>query len=214
HRVDSWMALLGPFGGAGAAPATTLRVSDEDRVWARGFLLSRGVANDGVVIGIHPGASLPEKRWPVERFREIAYAYSSRPGFHVLAFVEPPPSNYGEELFEVSGVIPAQTTLRQLVALIDRCDLLVCNDSGPMHIAGALSVPTVAMFGSGIEDWFRPLGEGHEFLRPDADVSADSRLPSGYPAVRTPAAIGVSQVKDAVARVVQRLKSQPKLSSF
>ena len=51
--------------------------------------------------------------------------------------------------------------LRELIALLPRCDVLVCNDSGPMHIAGALGVPTVAVFGSGIEQWFSPLGEGH-----------------------------------------------------
>ena len=54
--------------------------------------------------------------------------------------------------------------LRELIALIQRCDVLVCNDSGPMHIAGALGVPTVAVFGSGIEQWFSPLGEGHRLL--------------------------------------------------
>jgi ADP-heptose:LPS heptosyltransferase len=61
----------------------------------------------------------------------------------------------------VGGVIAAKVSLRELIALIQRCEVLVCNDSGPMHIAGALGVPTVAVFGSGIQQWFAPLGEGH-----------------------------------------------------
>ena len=51
-----------------------------------------------------------------------------------------------------------------MIALIERCEVLVCNDSGPMHIAGGLGVPTVAIFGTGINLWFAPLGVGHRIV--------------------------------------------------
>jgi ADP-heptose:LPS heptosyltransferase len=144
-----------------------------------------------------------EKRWPLERFLEVTKAMATQPGVRVLAFAEP--SGYGSELFAIPGVVGAQVGLRELMALIERCSLLVCNDSGPMHIAGALGVPTVAMFGPGVEHWFAPLGGGHEILRPEQDKP----LPNpgaGRQEIRTPREIRSSQVLEAVERAVQRLR--------
>jgi heptosyltransferase-2 len=205
HKVEDWMRLLEPFGGAAAVHAPRLYLEDSERSWSNGYLASRGVAKDDLLVGIHPGASLAEKRWPLERFSEVATATAAQPGVRVLAFAEP--SGYGSELFAIPGVVGAQVTLRQMMALIERCGLLVCNDSGPMHIAGALGVPTVAMFGAGIEQWFAPLGEGHEMLRPDQDEPLSD---SGSPreGVRAPKGIGTAQVLEAVGRAVQRLRTR------
>ena len=205
HKVDDWLRLLDPFGGAQSVQVPRLHVEESERLWANGYLASRGVLKDDPVVGVHPGASLAEKRWPLERFREVATATAAQPGVRVLAFAEP--SGYGAELFAIPGVVGAKVGLRELIALIERCDLLVCNDSGPMHIAGALGVPTVAMFGSGIEQWFAPLGEGHEIMRPERDTPL-SDAESPRPGIRTPRDIKTAQVMDAVGRAVQRLRAR------
>ena len=211
HKVEAWFRLLSPVAITTRVAPSRLHVSDAERAWARGFLQSRGVVKGNLVIGIHPGASLPEKRWSLDGFREIAVWLSTQPGVRVVVFAEPPPANYGVELFAVRGVIGAQTTLRELVALIEWCDLLVCNDSGPMHIAAALGVPTVAMFGAGIEEWFGPLGEGHERVLPDSGV-AHRTIPTSQGEIRTPVGIGVAQVQEAVERAVHRIRSSDKFS--
>jgi len=203
HKVEDWMRLLEPFGGAATVQAPRLHLDESERYWASGYLTSRGVAKEDLLVGIHPGAGLVEKRWPLERFREVAAATATRSGVRVLVFAEP--SGYGSELFAVPGVVQAQVGLRELMALIERCGLLVCNDSGPMHIAAALGVPTVAMFGPGIERWFAPLGEGHEILTPDQD-EPQSDAPVRGQRVREPRQIKSSQVLDAVGRAVQRLR--------
>jgi ADP-heptose:LPS heptosyltransferase len=206
HKVEDWMRLLEPFGARATVHVPRLFLRESERVWVNGYLTSRGVSKDDLVVGIHPGASLPEKRWPLDRFREVAVATAVQPGVRVLAFAEP--SGYGAELFTIPGVVGAQVTLREMIALIERCDVLVCNDSGPMHIAGALGVPTVAMFGPGIEQWFAPLGEGHEILRPDgeSDLLPDPALRGQR--IREPRQIKSSQVLDAVGRTVQRLRGR------
>jgi heptosyltransferase-2 len=202
QRVDDWMQLLAPFGGPVVAPSSLLHVDESERERSKGYLASLGVRENDVLVGIHPGASLTEKRWPLERFREVATAIVAQPGVRVLCFAEP--SGYGSDLFAIPGVIGAQVGLRELMALIERCSVLVCNDSGPMHIAGALGVPTVAMFGSGIEQWFAPLGDGHEALRPERDNPLlTSEL--GRQRVREPRGIEASHVLDAVARVLHRV---------
>jgi ADP-heptose:LPS heptosyltransferase len=162
HKVDDWLLLLAPFGGAARIEIPRLRVSGAERRWVDEYLRERGIVEGETVIGIHPGASVAEKRWPLERFLEVGRALSQRPGVRILVFVDP--EGYGASLEQIDGAVPAQVGLRELIALTERCSLLVCNDSGPMHIAGALGVPTVAVFGSGIEQWFSPLGEGHQLV--------------------------------------------------
>jgi ADP-heptose:LPS heptosyltransferase len=58
--------------------------------------------------------------------------------------------------------------IRQFIAVLARCQLLLCNDSGPMHIAAALGVPVVAVFGPQEPAWFGPLGPDHRIvIRPE-----------------------------------------------
>jgi ADP-heptose:LPS heptosyltransferase len=204
HKVEDWLRLLEPFGGEAPVDVPRLFLKESERRWSTAYLTSRGVGDDDILVGIHPGASLAEKRWPLERFREVAAATAAQPGVRVLAFAEP--SGYGSDLFTIPGVLGAQVGLREMMALIERCGVLVCNDSGPMHIAGALGVPTVAMFGPGIERWFAPLGEGHEILRPHEETAPFASSSRGQP-IREPRQIRSAEVLAAVGRTVQRLRA-------
>jgi heptosyltransferase II len=173
QKKDDWLRLLAPFGGPVALPESHLRVTDAERRWALEIVRPGGVTSRRLVVGIHPGASFPEKRWPLDRFHHVARVLAAHPDVRVVTFTDP--GGYGAELGKIEGTVPAKVELRQMIALIEACDLLVCNDSGPMHIAAALGVPTVAMFGSGIDRSFAPLGEGHELLSPDTLPGHDHR---------------------------------------
>lgn len=162
HKAADWLELLKPFGGRVQAAPARLKVDEAEGRWAASFLAKHRISANDRVVGIHPGASVLAKRWPLDRFAQVAAAIAQRSGVKVLAFVEP--EGYGDAVARVGGVISAKVNLRELIALIQRCEVLVCNDSGPMHIAGALGVPTVAVFASGIQQWFSPLGEGHNLL--------------------------------------------------
>jgi ADP-heptose:LPS heptosyltransferase len=206
HKVQSWMQLLAPFGGAGTVLIPRLHVSDVERLSAKGYLASLGLKSDELLVGLHPGASLEQKRWPLEAFREVAESIAKQPALRVVIFAEP--TGFGAELGVVPGVVSVRVPLRELIALIAQCDLLICNDSGPMHIAGALGVPTVAMFGAGIGPMFGPLGENHALLQPDSDT-ADGGVIDG---IRSPAGIRPAQVIQAVGKAVQRLRERRTLS--
>jgi heptosyltransferase-2 len=171
HKVADWLALLDPFGGPLPTEGHLLRVSPAEREWAENYLATNGVREGDVIVGVHPGASLVQKRWPIERFAEVVQALNRSPGVRTLVFVEP--TGHGATLAESHDVIVAKVGLREMIALIDRCELLVCNDSGPMHIAGALGVPVVAVFLSGINRWFSPLGEHHELVSGELPASGD-----------------------------------------
>ena len=204
HKVSDWLELLQPFGGPVEEAFPRLTVTAAERRWATEFLARHTVSTEDRIVGIHPGASVPEKRWPLERFAEVAASVAQSPDTKVLAFVAP--DGFGEQLGRVPGVITARVDLRKLMALIERCEVLVCNDSGPMHIAGALGVPTVSVFGSGINRWFSPLGDGHRLLTAARDNrtspdAADSVAPYDV------AGIDTAQVLDAVNEVLGRRAS-------
>ncbi len=130
--------------------------------------------------------------------------FAVEPDLRILAFADP--SGYGNSLAQLAGVAVARVGLRGLVALIGCCDLLVCNDSGPMHIAGALGVPAVALFGGGVEKAFSPLGTGHVIVSADEGPARLANRHPGEPAAVS--SIPVSRVQDAVRLVLQsRLES-------
>jgi heptosyltransferase-2 len=206
HKVADWMGLLEPFGGPTKSGLTRLCVSESERKSANEFLSAHGVLPTHTVIGIHPGASVAEKRWPLHRFFEVASALSQRSGVRVLLFVEP--TGYGVPPPQLNDVIVARVGLRDLIALISCCSLLVCNDSGPMHIAGGLGVRTVAIFGSGIASWFSPLGEGHQLISRvvvagQSEVE-ESRLVEPFDVTGIPASRVLEAVENALAGEISR----------
>jgi len=195
HKADDWLKLLDPFGGAVSEAPARLHVSEAEKSWAKEYLSAYGVPAGGLVVGVHPGASVPEKRWPLDRFQAVAHTLGQRDHVTVLAFVDP--AGYGSSIGEGDEVITTKVDLREMIALIERCSLLVCNDSGPMHIAGALGVPTVSIFGSGIATWFSPLGEGHRVI---ARVTESADPVEGAERVKAfdVTEVGVERVMEAV----------------
>jgi ADP-heptose:LPS heptosyltransferase len=177
----------------------------DEQIWATEFLGPNGGDASNLLVAVHPGAGVPEKRWPLDRFENVARELTGRTNVDVLAFIEP--AGYGASLARVDGLIPAKVELRQMIALLARCDLLVCNDSGPMHIAGALGVPTVAVFGSGIDRQFAPLGDQHEMVTAGV-ASGYEKHPAG---ARGPyddvADVPISKVLDAAERSLLKAHS-------
>lgn len=99
---------------------------------------------------INPGAAWPNKRWPPDRLGAIARHVRERHGMHPVVLWGPGEEADAHEVVRSSGglarVAPA-TGLPELIALLRRASLMVSGDTGPVHIAGALGVPIVALFG-------------------------------------------------------------------
>jgi len=168
HKVDDWLALLGPLDEAEAAASNfrrdtetaalkpLLRLSDAERELAREKFRSHGVDPGDLIIGVHPGASHPRRRWPLARFAAVAESLRSNYAARIVVFVDP--SGWGADMPVHDGAF-IRSSLRELMAAVAECDLLLCNDSGPMHIADALGIPVVAVFTTGNPVWYRPWGE-------------------------------------------------------
>jgi ADP-heptose:LPS heptosyltransferase len=123
-------------------------------------------------IGICAGAEYgPAKRWPLERFAAVATVLSAHePGIEWVLFGAPGEKAMGEKLSGMMGAAPHRnlvgvTTLTGLIAEIRNCRLLLTNDTGTMHLAAALGVPTVSLFGSTEPVLTGPVGPGHRIVR-------------------------------------------------
>lgn len=156
HRLDDWFRLLEPFGGTTSRPTARLVPSAAEREWASEFLRERGVGPSDFVVAVHPGGSSHLKRWPIESFRALADIAATEFRGRVLWVIDPAGTGADAELPE--GVVRVSPTLRQLLALLEQSDLLLCNDGGPMHLAAAVGTPTFAIFSWGKPEWWQPRG--------------------------------------------------------
>ena len=126
----------------------------------------------GCIVGLHPGASWPAKRWLPERFAHLAAKLSSEFGAQII-ITSGPRDEEATDAVRHRCTSPVRVVrnlpLRQLAAVISRCSAFVSNDAGPMHIAAALGVPTIGLFGPGEEDIWFPYDPrlGHCALRKD-----------------------------------------------
>ena len=165
HKVSDWLGLLGPLGGVPEASPARLRPSDNASRSVGGQLDALGADRNRILVAVHPSARLAVRRWPLERFREIVNALAARDDVQVIVVQDP--DGYGAELAEVPGVLTIRPGLDELVAYLNCCDLFIGNDSGPAHIAAAVGAPTVAIFGSAVSAWYRPLGLDHRVIQID-----------------------------------------------
>jgi heptosyltransferase II len=131
----------------------------------------RELATSPLHIGICAGAEFgPAKRWPLERYAEVMKLVSAqRAGIEWQFFGAPGEKEMGEKLsMMVSAAhqnLVGKTSMPELITALKRCTLLVTNDTGTMHLAAALGVPTVSIFGSTEPLLTGPLGTQHSIVR-------------------------------------------------
>jgi len=145
---------------------------DEGRARLERARLAVG-AGAGPLVGLFPGAEWgASKRWPMARFAELARELRRRrPDLRAVVLAGPKEVWLAVRVHEESGklhpVIGPDLDLAGLAGVVAHLDLLVTNDSGPMHLAAALGVPTVALFGPTDPRRTAPAGAGHAVLYRD-----------------------------------------------
>jgi lipopolysaccharide heptosyltransferase II len=165
--VDLQLALLSRLGihCSGIEPELFLREEEMDR--ARRWV--RRVAPDGErIIGLHPGAHYATQRWGIRNYTALVELLMKGTGLKPVVLGGPAdiPLIKGI-LSRTNDSVPAMLTndLRELMALISQLNALVCNNSGPLHIAAALKVPTVSFMGPTVKSLWTPSGRRHRVLR-------------------------------------------------
>lgn len=178
HAVDRNLELLAPLGISGSDRRPRMYLSREDRDYARRVFADYDLTSEDLILGIFPGAGWRQRCWPAERFASIADLAVGNYNAKVVIFCGPGEADIVDNITQrmethavVVGMPPSFPTLRQLAAMIERCDLFLSNDTGPMHISVAVDTATIALFGPGNHVKFRPLGEKHVLIRKDVPCS-------------------------------------------
>lgn len=182
HQVRYYWDLLKPLGLTGDPLAPGLAVfPEEEQAMARRFAQG-GLGSSDIVVGINPGSTYGgAKRWLPERFAEVTERLcrtireSRDQPVSVVIFGAKGEERLGQEiaarLSSRSLVLSGATTIRELMAAVKRCSVLLTNDTGPMHIASSFQVPVVAIFGP--TDWrtTSPCGSAHAIVRQPVDCA-------------------------------------------
>jgi heptosyltransferase-2 len=153
HQTGYYLGILEGLGLQTDGQHLELAIRREDRQRAAEILHHRGIAGERKKVGINPGATFgTAKRWFPERYAELCRRIRDNLAADILVFGGPGEASLGEHICQMAGKgcvnLSSRTSLREAMALIETCHLFITNDSGLMHVAAALDVPQIAIFGS------------------------------------------------------------------
>ncbi|HDZ76996.1 MAG TPA: glycosyltransferase family 9 protein, partial [Candidatus Omnitrophica bacterium] len=152
-------------------------VFGEDRKFVSDFFDQHSVSDKDTLVGLNPGAFRPSRQWFKERWAQLADWLIEERGYKVIITGgenEREMINGIVNLMEKKSAITATSrTLKQLAALLERLNLFITNDTGPMHIAAAMQAPLIALFGPGDIHKFSPYCSGDKciILRKDVECT-------------------------------------------
>ena len=163
-----------------------MRMIDAERNIAGKRLQGLGLRPEAPVVGIHVGAGKIMNRWPADRFAAVAQRLREKYGAQIILFWGTREADLAEQFcahlrFEPIKVPPA--SVRELAAYFTHCDLLLCNDTGVMHIGAAVGAPLLAIFGPTDPKEWKPIGKNFMAARGENEKIDDVTVDQAYAAV-------------------------------
>ncbi|HWD21225.1 MAG TPA: lipopolysaccharide heptosyltransferase II [Verrucomicrobiae bacterium] len=167
HHIHHYLQLTSRLGASAVPLPPQWRVTDEQVRQALAKFQLPEAASNRPYFGLNPGAEYgPAKRWPAERFVEAAQKLqAARPGRWLIFGGAGDAALAASVAADLDAVnLAGKTTLPELASLLKACQVLLTNDTGPMHLAAAVGVPVVVPFGSTSPELTGPI------FSPDAKV--------------------------------------------
>ncbi len=185
-----------------------LYLSPEDAKWAEDYLKSKNIHISDLKVAIHAGGFYPSQRWGLDRFARLAKRIADE--FHAkIIFLT---GNDEERLLKkieplIAGrddiVMARGLTLTQSIALVSKCSVFVGNNSGMLHVACALGLPTVSTMGPTDPVLWAPAGERNIVLRKSLECSPCGKAGCGPHSCMD--LITVEDMMDAVRRQLEKI---------
>jgi ADP-heptose:LPS heptosyltransferase len=191
HQVDRYLDVLRPLGICGVDRVPRLKVArEDDRDVDR--LLRRFKAESGIpLVGLFPGAGHESRRWPLDRFAELADSLARNDAVRPIVFAGPEERaliTQMRSVFPSATIVLDRLSIRQLASAQARLAVFVSNDTGPLHIAAAVGAPIVLLLDGRAPESYIPLSEPKQVIY----GAAISEIPveKVYQATRTLLAAG------------------------
>ncbi|MDD5428225.1 MAG: lipopolysaccharide heptosyltransferase II [Candidatus Omnitrophica bacterium] len=164
HKVEYFLNIAVSAGLVPSSRSYEFFISDANRDFIKELLRAQGISDNDTVVVLCPGGNWDPKRWPKEYFAKLADALAERCGAKIVISGAKKDITLAEDIKAIMKTKPeitaGKTTLKQLGALFARADLVVANDTGPMHLAVAMKAKTIALFGPTSPQLTGPYGEG------------------------------------------------------
>lgn len=167
HLIDRYLDVLIPLGvkHADRLPRLKTRASDDVMIEK---ILQHAKADVGIpLVGLFPGAGHPSRRWPLERFAELADFLARNDEVRVLVFLGPEERALVQDIrrgFPPATLVLEKLTIPQVAAAQARLAVFVSNDTGPMHIASAVGTPVVLLLDKRAPQSYLPQGDRHQII--------------------------------------------------
>lgn len=186
HLIDRYLDVLIPLGVKDADRLPHLKTWPGDDA-AIERILKQAKADVGTpLVGLFPGAGHPSRRWPLERFAELADFLARNDHVRILVFLGPEERAFVQDIrrrFPPTTLVLDKLTIPQVAAAQARLAVFVSNDTGPMHIASAVGTPVVLLLDKRAPQSYLPQGDRHQIIYSSAidEVTVDEV----YTAART-----------------------------
>ncbi len=207
YEAESFANLLQPLGIGNEVVCRTARFLTIPGAAAEKAALLLEPLDGKPFVAIFPGASIPERRWGVERFGVVAATLADK-GFKIVVVGGCEDRADGKIIVGAMGLTLAGiTTLAETAAVIARSSLLISGDSGVLHIAVGLDISTVSLFGPGLAEKWAPKGDKHVILNRCLVCSPCTRFGTTPPCsndVRCMKEITAAQVVEAAVTLLNR----------
>lgn len=162
HEVERKFQILNLLGINSKSDKLEFFISNETKELIQNSI-KKSKLEDKILIGINIGAYRADRRWPTKNIIELIERLQSFPNIHFLIFGGKADAEFIDPIFnsiDKSKITPIIGLAFQIVgAWLQRCNLLITNDTGLMHFAAALKVPTIALFGPENPYRYAPWGD-------------------------------------------------------
>jgi ADP-heptose:LPS heptosyltransferase len=137
---------------------TEIFLTSHEITWARNTMEARGIDFTKKIALIHPTAAVSIREWPLEKFKHVIKNFNNKTTIQpIVVCTELEYPKVKVLLDDIPDlVVFKKITVRQMMAIIHECDLVIDNDSSPSHVAAAFGIPTIVLFSQAIKKIFRP----------------------------------------------------------
>jgi len=179
HNVQENIRMCEKLLDFSAAEEPDLVLPIDEKQQGDKYLANAGIKDSDLVIGFHAGSATfknqAKRRWEPEKFSELAKLLAEKNNAHILIFGGPDETDLKNKIRDGSGtprvLIPQTESILANAALVKRCSIFVTNDSGLMHLASALKIPTVAIIGPTNTNYIHPWHTSYEIASLYLDCS-------------------------------------------